>query len=451
MKKSSRLQRVLGFVLALTAYGMLQAQVQPSIPPPDNRFKADVLVIVAHPDDDTAVSTFLAKAVYDQGKRAAVIFTNRGSSGPNAVGMEHGKALADMREIEGRQSLAARGITNVWFLDGHDTPTQDVLHSLETMGHGSALEAVVRLIRLTRPEVIVTWLPAYVAGENHGDHQAAGVVATEAFDLAANPTAFPEQLSAPRNPRGIDNYGEGLRPWRPEKLYFFSDATHPGFLKGHGPVYLASEISPSKKVPYADIDRVGWEKDATQIDFSQQTLDYFINMPEQLVLGKSLVSAPVNGDVFDGVVDKPVPYHPQPFYMEPTRSGISLALGGPWAFYRDFYRAHGLKALEGLVPPQSALGAGRHLWVPLLLRNNTAKDADITLHPELPAGWTGDTADREYHLKPGDAYPIQLFLRAPKEPYSTMPEILSWTALNHGAVMGKVKLSVYLEYDGVPQ
>lgn len=434
---------------------MLQAQLQPSlqppIPSPDHRFKADVLVIVAHPDDDTAVSTFLAKAVLDQGKRAALIFTNRGSSGPDAVGMAHGKALADIREIEARQSLAARGITNVWFLDGHDTPTQDVLHSLETMGHGSALEAAVRLIRLTRPEVVITWLPAYVAGENHGDHQAAGVVAVEAFDLAGNPAAFPEQLTAPRDIRGIGQYGEGLRPWQPEKLYFFSDATHPDFLKGQGPVYLASEISPSRKVPYSDITRVGWERDATQIDFSQQTLNYFINMPEQLVLGKSYVPGPVTGDVFEGVSDKPVSYHSQPPYAEPARGGIQLALGGPWAFYREFYRAHSLASLESLVPPQSALGADRQLWVPLLLRNNSSAEVDITLHCRLPAGWIGNSEERGYRLEPGDTYPIQLFFKAPSVPYSDTPEILQWTALDHGVAVGKVKLSVYMEYDGVPQ
>ena len=174
------------FISAAQTY----AQVQPAIPAPDDRYKADILVVVAHPDDDTGVSTYLEKAVLDDGKRVAVIFTTRGNSGPNAVGMEQSKALADVREMEARRSLAARGITNVWFLRGQDTPTQDVLHSLETLGHGAALEEVVRLIRLTRPEVVLTWMPAYVAGENHGDHQAAGVVAVEGLGHAHNPTVF---------------------------------------------------------------------------------------------------------------------------------------------------------------------------------------------------------------------------------------------------------------------
>jgi len=44
-------------------------------------------------------------------------------------------------------------------------------------------------VRLTRPAVIVSWLPAYSVGENHGDHQAASVLATvrrDALDLKAS-------------------------------------------------------------------------------------------------------------------------------------------------------------------------------------------------------------------------------------------------------------------------
>lgn len=439
---------ILSLLLSAT---QICAQTQPAVPAPDSRFKADVLVVIAHPDDDTALSTFLAKAVFDEGKRAAVVFTTRGNSGPNAVGMEQSKALAGVREIEARRSLAERGISNVWFLDGQDTPTQDVLHSLETLGHGQALESVVRLIRLTRPDVILTWMPAYVAGENHGDHQASGVVAVEAFDLAGNPTAFPEQLTAPRWHRGISNYGEGLHPWQPKKLYFVSDASHPEFLKGRGPTYLASEVSRTRKIPYAQMNRDAWRHYATQLDFDQQTLDFFVNMPENFVLGKSLVPSTTEDDVWTGIGDKPVKFAPDPAYDPPTHSGISLALGGPWAFYRQFYRVHGLSCLEGLVPPQTTLSSDHQLWIPLILRNDTGTPAEITLHPNLPAGWRGDTADRNYQLEPGAAYPVQLFLTAPSASSRTSPERLSWTALVHGEVAGEAQLSVYMEYGGVPQ
>ena len=84
-------------------------------PLPDDRYKADILVVIAHPDDETLISGYLAKAVLDEGKRVDVVFTTRGNAGDNEVGYEQAAALADMREIEARQALASIGITNVCF------------------------------------------------------------------------------------------------------------------------------------------------------------------------------------------------------------------------------------------------------------------------------------------------------------------------------------------------
>ena len=53
---------------------------------------------------------------------------------------------------------------------------------------------------VTRPGLVgclsCTWLPRPVVGENHGDHQAASILATEAFDLAGDPTIFPSQVAS---------------------------------------------------------------------------------------------------------------------------------------------------------------------------------------------------------------------------------------------------------------
>ena len=163
-----------------------------SNPQPDERYKADLLVVVAHPDDETEIGAYLARAIFDEKKRVTVVFGTHGDGGPNIEGQEEGASLALVREIEGRRALAHFGDTNVWFLNGRDTPSQDVLRSLETWNHGDCLGQLVRIVRLTRPAVIATWLPDYVAGENHGDHQASSVLANEAFDLAGNEAAFPE-------------------------------------------------------------------------------------------------------------------------------------------------------------------------------------------------------------------------------------------------------------------
>src|ERR1700730_696757 len=150
-----RMKRNLSIVFALFIAGNWSLSApSPQAPPnpqPDRRYKLDILVIVGHPDDDIMVASYAAKMIEQQHKRVGVVYGTRGNSGGNAAGPEQASALADVREIEARHSLASYGITDAWFLHGSDTPGGDVLHSLEVWGHGQALERVVRLVRITRP------------------------------------------------------------------------------------------------------------------------------------------------------------------------------------------------------------------------------------------------------------------------------------------------------------
>src|ERR1700720_1435402 len=213
---------VLASVLMASAAASFAQDVK-TLPVPDERYKLDILLVVAHPDDEAGATAYLAKAM-DEGKRAGVAYGTRGSSGANEAGTEQAAALGDIREIEARRALAKLGISDVWFIGGRDTASQDVLQSLSTWDHGAVLERMVQIVRLTRPEVILTFLPGTFIGEDHGDHQAAGVLATEAFDLAGDPTAFPEQVAAPL--RRLEPYFDNLRPWQAEKSYFFPHATN---------------------------------------------------------------------------------------------------------------------------------------------------------------------------------------------------------------------------------
>ncbi len=437
------------YLLLLLAATSLLAQQAPTLPAPDPRYKVDILLIVGHPDDDIEVAAYLAKVIEQDHKRAAVVFMTRGNSGGNAVGQEQAKALADVREMEARHSLASYGITNAWFLGGSDTPGGDVLHSLEAWGHGQALEAVVRLMRITRPELVFTWLPDYVVGENHDDHQAASVIANEAFDLAANPLAFPEQVEAPRNPEGINNYGEGLRLWQPKKIYFFSDTTHFDFLAGHGPEYKTSDISPSRKIPYSRIAAEAWAAYATQGDFTDAQLKEFSEMPIRLIWGKSLVGGSVTGDVFEGITPGPIPYAKARGY-EPPSNSLALELGGPWAFYNAFWPAHHLEHLAALYSPEAQVAVGDTLWVPLLLRNDTDSPKQVALHSSLPAGWTQKPTATLFTVAAHDSYPVQLSLTPPNLAKGTW-QTLSWSAEADGHSIGEAKLRVATESNGLPQ
>ncbi|HEX9084490.1 MAG TPA: PIG-L family deacetylase, partial [Gemmatimonadaceae bacterium] len=214
MRQSFRRWALINWLIVITLPHVAGSQQAPTNPPADKRFKADILVIAPHPDDESTIAGYLAKAALDEHRHVAVVVTTRGDAGQNLVGYEQARSLAEIRETETRQALASIGITDVWFLRAPDTWAQDVsdvLRSLETSNHGSSLGEAVRFIRLTRPEVVITMLPATVVGENHEDHQAAGVIATEAFDLAGDPTWFPEQVAGPEDHLWYGNLMEGLR------------------------------------------------------------------------------------------------------------------------------------------------------------------------------------------------------------------------------------------------
>jgi LmbE family N-acetylglucosaminyl deacetylase len=128
--------------LSLTAHRFSCCRECPDLCP-DERYKADILLVVAHPDDDTLVTSYLARAIFDQHKRVAVVYCTRGDSGPNSEGREQARALGLVREIEGRRAMSVFGISNVWFLDGRDTATPNVLVSLASWPSGSVLEQMV--------------------------------------------------------------------------------------------------------------------------------------------------------------------------------------------------------------------------------------------------------------------------------------------------------------------
>jgi len=456
------------FLACVTLGTFSTAQVKQAPPrlPPDERFKSDILVVVAHPDDQTLAVPYLAKAIYDEHRRVAVIFGNRGNAASNAAGSEAASALSQIMDIEGRQAVAALGISNVWYLNGLDTPGQDVLWSLETWHHGAALEQVVRLMRLTRPEVVLTFLPMYVAGENHGDHQAAGTIATEAFDLAGDPTAFPEQVAPPRDRSKNTNLTEGLEAWQPKKLYYFSDAYHNDFQEGKGPQYSEAEISPSQHVPYAHFLAEGLSFYRTQFpDFRRGAKNHaaldkadFQALPEpwrtwcpctRFIFGKSVVKSSLNGDVFEGITPGAASYAPHRGYRPSDRHGLSVDLGGPFAFYRDFWPAHNLEHLANLLAPEVAL-PGDLLHVPLLIRNDSSEAAEAEIRVEVPPGWSERSGTATYPVAAHDTYPTEVVLAAPSQRASDWVQVRC-EGVVAGKSIGSVTLRVTRADGGLPQ
>lgn len=164
-----------------------------------------VLVIGAHPDDEN--TELLTVLVRGMGAEAAYLSLNRGEGGQNLIGPELGEALGLLRTSE---LLSARRLDGArqYFTRAYDFGFSKSLE--DTWAHwpqDSVLKDVVRIVRRFRPQVVVTIFSG-TPRDGHGQHQAAGWAAQEAFRIAGDSSHFPELQRE-----------EYLRPWRPLKLY----------------------------------------------------------------------------------------------------------------------------------------------------------------------------------------------------------------------------------------
>jgi LmbE family N-acetylglucosaminyl deacetylase len=209
-------------VLAVCA-GLLAATAPasgvPPVPPPAvilqelHSFQVfgSVLYVAAHPDDEnTQLITYLARG---RDYRTAYLSLTRGDGGQNLLGPEFGDPLGVIRTQE---LLAARRVDGgrQFFSRARDFGySKDYRQTLMKWDHQQVLSDIVRVIRTFRPDIVITRFPPQPSA-THGHHTASSALALEAFRLAGDPKAFPEQLGvlAPWQPRRIlwNGYGPGL-------------------------------------------------------------------------------------------------------------------------------------------------------------------------------------------------------------------------------------------------
>jgi LmbE family N-acetylglucosaminyl deacetylase len=462
------------FVLFLSPLRIGAQEAKP-LSSADERFKADILLVVAHPDDEGGATPYLARAIYDEHKRVAVVFATRGGSGGNDYSREHGPALADIREQEARQACAGLGITNVWFLDGKDTASQNVLNSLANWGHGANLEALVRIVRLTRPEVIISWLPGIFIGENHGDHQASGVLATEAFDLAGDPVAFPAQVAGAS--KRLEPYLENLTPWQPKKIYFFGDASDDKQFAGKGPAYSIREVSPSQKKPYWRIALEAAKPHLTQFpaeiyrlsSLSDEQLEKMMNDPEHawwsepmtLIFGKATVPVEPWEAIFPETETRqkepppPAGSASAPATVVDSRQPVSLALGDPWHFYEGFRHAHKLTKLPSARVPEIAVKHGSIVGVPMIVTRKPGALREITIKATVPSGWKVISGEGKFLLADEEITHLRIELQSPEISTNEMKDRKTDSIVVSGMAgeenIGEFTLRVLLRSSALPQ
>lgn len=164
-----------------------------------------VLVIGAHPDDeDTDLLALLARG---EGAQVAYLSLTRGEGGQNLISEELGAALGILRTEE---LLAARRLDGArqFFTRAYDFGySKSLEETLRFWPREDVLKDVVRVIRQFRPQIVVSIFAADSRG-GHGHHQAAGILAHEAFRVAGDRNRFRELAEE-----------ESLEPYAPLKLY----------------------------------------------------------------------------------------------------------------------------------------------------------------------------------------------------------------------------------------
>lgn len=163
-----------------------------------------VLHVGAHPDDEnTQLITYLSLG---RGYRAAYLSLTRGDGGQNELGRDFDEKLGVARTQE---LLAARRFDHgrqffTRAIDFGYSKTPD--ETLKFWDRNAVLGDVVRIYRQFRPDVVVTRFPIPPGSGGHGHHTASAILAVEAFKLAGDPNAYPEQLA------------QGLTVWQPKRV-----------------------------------------------------------------------------------------------------------------------------------------------------------------------------------------------------------------------------------------
>ena len=193
----------------------------------------------AHPDDENnALHVYLNQG---RGVRTVLATATRGDGGQNEIGPELHDALAVLRTEE-LEAMHRFDSTEQYFTRAIDFGYSfSIEETLEKWGRDEIIGDYVRLIRMTRPDVILAMNPTGTAGGLH--HQTSGILSREAFKAAGDPARYPEQIR------------DGLVAWQPRKFYY----TFGGPGGGRGQASAAGGPLPLGAVNAATFDISGFD------------------------------------------------------------------------------------------------------------------------------------------------------------------------------------------------
>lgn len=171
-----------------------------------------ILTVHAHPDDESSKGAGTIARCARQGVRTTLVCCTGGEAGDVLnPALADDQAIADdlpaVRAAELKAAAGVIGYDEVVMLGYRDSGMPDTEHNHhpDAFANADQHEAVGRLvevIRRVRPQVVVTY-PESQRRYPHPDHLRVTDISVPAFELAGDPTAYPEA-------------GD---PWSPSKMY----------------------------------------------------------------------------------------------------------------------------------------------------------------------------------------------------------------------------------------
>ena len=159
-----------------------------------------VLHVIAHPDDeDSATVTYLSRGL---GAEVTIASITRGESGANLITGDFFDGLGVLRTLEFRAAARYYGarLRFTTFADfGYSKTLEETLRNWD---QDEVVRDLVRIIREERPHVVLSRFQGN-SQDGHGHHQAAGLLAREAYRAAGDSARYPDA--------GV--------PWQPLKFY----------------------------------------------------------------------------------------------------------------------------------------------------------------------------------------------------------------------------------------
>lgn len=180
-----------------------------------------VLYVAAHPDDEnTRLIAYLANETKAQ---VAYLSLTRGDGGQNLIGPELGIGLGQIRTQELLKARETDGGRQFFTRAKDFGYSKNPDETLQNWDRETILSDVVWVVRKFRPDIIITRFNT-IPGVTHGHHTTSAILAEEAFSLAGDPSAFPEQL-------------QYVEPWSPKRIFWNAYNFRGEFQPEEGQIY----------------------------------------------------------------------------------------------------------------------------------------------------------------------------------------------------------------------